>query len=184
MKVLDTQGGSWEVSDLSRAPMELQEAARSLALPPCSTRCSSCHRPKAIWEAMVADAGQMFETIPPERAVAVIEESLAEVHRVTGCSAVEVPACRLDPDRLAAGDGKPPAYGSHKFSFHMLALCFRVAMSFSFASIGDLVFQLSGGIFIGGVLARVAAAPEESAAAMMTKRKAKRDKATTTKLCW
>ncbi len=157
MAVIQAEAATWEVYSLDSAPAELQRRVARLrpgAAGPC--RCARCGGAKHHREAYVADAAQFFEACSPCQANHEVREACARVAAATGCGAVDIPRAPKAPPRLvAAGAAARP--GSVVVSMEELVQGFEANTAMNFVAVGDTVFQ-SGGLLIGGMLSRVAAA--------------------------
>ena len=141
-----------ETWSLSSAPNDIRAMEATLGQ---SRVCTVCSAQKDPLEAVVADAGQMFETIDPALAVQAVQDALQAVS-IMGYSYVHV--CRFGKPQARLATCQRCEAGWVSFSFLELLHCFQAAMAMNFVQVGNKIFVLTKGVLIGGLLARVAAA--------------------------
>ena len=152
--ILRASGMGFEVTDLSCAPKGLLRDVQLLLTGDNSNLCERCGLPKTSLNGVVCDAGQFFEMVTPNDAVAAAQAVMQEVQRTTMKSTVTVLKTKKVHGFLG---GSPNLFGlrSVVFSFADLLDCFWASTLVSFCYLGNLVFRLSG-LPIGGLLSKVA----------------------------
>ena len=148
------QGELWRLKD---AAPQLQEALRNFAPPAIPERhtCAGCRRRKPVWSGLVADAGQMFESI----SAAEVTEAFAYVcNRAEASLGLNTITVVRSAQRRAflGGACVHRSRESTTYYFNELQACLKAFMRMSLASVGDAVAEMSG-IPIGGFLSKAAA---------------------------
>jgi len=148
----------WRLKDAAktyRARLTTVEAqAHEHIRGPNACTCQRCGGSKLVWEGLVADAGQFFETVTPE----CVEDSMTFLFscalkaghpgKVTTITA---------PTRRAYFGGYKynPVKHSKTFTLADLHCCVMAAANMSFASVGSRVVRLRG-LPIGGFMSKIA----------------------------
>ena len=155
---------SWEVVIRQACPNDeiwsLKEACDTMASRIKTARvtegrpvCDRCGKTKPVCVALTADAGQFFETVQPQQALAAARKCLSRCARMFGHTTVSI----IGPGRTGFLGGSLLAKTPHVvvFAFHELFLAFAACLFVCYVSLGQSVFRLRG-LPIGGVLSKIA----------------------------
>lgn len=152
--ILRASGKGFEIRDMSVAARNLLSDIRELQPGRICNICERCGQAKYELTGVVCDAGQFFEMVTPQDALASVREIMHGVASSTGKDTVTV----FKKKKVAGFLGGSAGFFRSKsvtFTFYELLFCFWASLMVSFCYVGNLVFRLSG-LPIGGLLSRVA----------------------------
>ena len=142
----------YETCSLKTSAHDLKTCVSKLArVPQFDTRCARCKSLKSPINAIVADAGAMFEQIGPEAAVQAYDYA---VSKLTTRGFIGVHVESTHPLKFHLTKPKHSPIGSVSFSAlrnWLVSLCIQRT-----GCIGDGLFEQSSGLPIGGLASKVA----------------------------
>jgi hypothetical protein len=149
--------GQGELWRLREAVPCWKAATRALGEPDPELACAcvSCHASKPVWAGLVADAGQMFESIPASEVAAAFDAICDLAARDSGQSTTTVLKSR-QRRAFAGGAAVTRPGASMTFSFEELKGCLKGFLCMDKCAAGDAVASMRG-IPIGGFLSKAAA---------------------------
>jgi len=140
---------------LKHAASTLRDGYHALYDSPQPNVCQGCRSEIRTAEGLVADAGQFFEQVKPEKAVRAVANILRQMQEVTGEDRITVHT-GLKSKGYVGGHFWPGRTDTVTYANDEIVAIFAAAIHCNYARIGDTVGRLEG-TPIGGLSSKIAA---------------------------